>query len=91
MRIPLDALDEIKDAYERDCVSVIEIARKYGVSRQGMWKFLRRNGVETRKRIATRRKLECDSCGDEFEVNRARYREQVLRGGTKKHFCGSVC
>jgi hypothetical protein len=81
----------LKEAYEKDCVPIIELAKWSGVSRQALWKFFKKNGVETRKTKATRRVIKCDHCLEDFEITRARYRNQVLKGGAKKHFCSDNC
>ena len=81
-----DCLDVIVDAYINKCVSLTEVASWFGVTRQGVWKFLKRHGVETRKGFATQRELVCDGCGRVYLVPRARYRE---RG--KRSFCSDVC
>ena len=73
------------EAYE-DCVPMAEIAKWYGVTRQAVWKAFKKEGVETRKGIATRRSATCDECGSEYEVTRSEFR----RFG-KKHFCSDIC
>lgn len=83
-----DCLETIVDAYVDKCVSLTEIASWFGVTRQGVWKFLKRHGVETRKGFATRRELVCDECGKVYLVNRSRYRSGVAQ---KRHFCTDIC
>jgi hypothetical protein len=56
------------------------------VTRQGIWKILRRNGVDTRKRHGTRVKVNCDFCNKDFELRRCEWRNR------KKHkFCSHKC
>lgn len=90
MKITREGLKEAVRAYE-DCVPMAEIATWFGVTRQGLWKAFKREGIETRKRYATRRKVICDQCGVEYEMTRARYREKVRDNGNVKKFCSDTC
>lgn len=85
MKITREGLMEAAKAYE-DCVPMAEIATWFGVTRQGLWKAFRREGIETRKGYATRRRVICDECGVEYEVTRSQ-----KRNFGKKHFCSDVC
>jgi len=87
MKISKDALREAIASYE-DCVPIAEIAGWLGVSRQGLWKAIKKSGVETRKELATRREMVCDNCGEKYSVTRSEYR---IKRGRKKHFCGQEC
>ena len=74
--------------YEYDCEPLANIAADLGVSRQALWKRFRKLGVETAKGLATRRKLTCDYCGEEYEVTRSQYRIKVKN---KRNFCTDTC
>lgn len=84
-KITPEGLREAIGAY-KDCVSIIEISKWMGVSRQALWKAMRKAGVETRKGHATYRKIVCDNCGKKYKVTRSRYRKLG-----KKKFCSDVC
>lgn len=85
-----DCIDEVKVAYIDKCVPVTEIASWLGVTRQAVYKYLWRHGVDTGKEKA-HREIKCDECGKFYVVNRAAYRDKVLNNGNKKNFCSDVC
>jgi len=91
MILTRDILPELRKAYEEDCIPVIEIAGWLNVTRAAVYKFFKKHGIDTRKGIATQREVKCDGCGKDYKINRAQYRNKVLKNGTKKHFCSDVC
>jgi len=90
-KLPDDVLDDLRMAYEDECVPMAEIARWADCSRMAVHKFFKRHGVDTSKERAGHRKLVCDSCGESYTVNRAKYRDLHLSGKQKRHFCSDVC
>ena len=73
---------EVVKAYTEDLVPMIELAKRYNVTRQGIWKALKRCGVDTSKGKV---KVKCYACGAELWRGRARIRK------TKHHFCNNDC
>ena len=68
-------------------LSCAQIAPVAGISKQEVWKILKKQGVNTSKGEggATRVKYECDFCGKSSEITRARWRNST------KHFCNESC
>jgi hypothetical protein len=64
-----------------------QIAPIAGISRQAVWKALKRQGVITGKGPGglTRVQYLCDFCGNPSEMTRARWRN------SSKHFCCEAC
>ena len=60
--------------YTKKAMSPAMIAERFGVSRQGVWKLLRRNGVNTSD---TRVVAQCSHCGKEVLFPRARFRRTI--------------
>lgn len=80
----MDMVD-IVSAYTIDLIPVIALAKKYNMARQGIYKLLRRAGVDTSKAGAANIKVSCTSCGKERTIKRCIFR-------TRKHvFCDHVC
>ena len=77
-KINKDLHCEIIDAYTKDLVPMIEIANWFQVSRQAIWKVLRKAGVDTSKR---KYPVECTYCGKTFYKTRAQIRNR------KRLFC----
>jgi len=74
---------DIITAYTVDLIPAIALAKQYGRTRQGIWKVLKRNGIEpsAHSRIAS----SCTACGAEI----VRYRSRVRK---HKHlFCNGEC
>lgn len=78
---PKDQVDIIR-AYTEQLTPMIELAAKYGMTRQGIHKMLKLSGVDT-----TRRKwlVSCSTCGEEIERHRCAIRKQL------NHFCCNEC
>lgn len=63
------------------------IAKMYSISRQAVWKMLRKHGVNTHKGPGggTRVTVYCDYCGLKHEITRARWRHH------REHFHNAEC
>lgn len=77
-RIPIGARLDICKLFDEDLWPLSEIANKYGVSRQGIWKVLRKHGIDTSKRKYL---VECNWCGKKF----LRTKKVIRR--KRQHFC----
>jgi len=76
------AVVDVIDGYSVRLERAADIARRHGITRQGVYKILRRNGITTAKgKVA----VSCDACGAEIRRTRGRLRKQ------KRHFCGYGC
>ena len=73
---------DIIHAYADTFTPMIELAKKYGITRQGVFKILKQAGVDTSKR---RLPVSCDACGTEVLRTKARIRRQL------HHFCSEDC
>ena len=74
---------DIVNAYTTKLTPAIDLAQKHGITRQGIYKILKANGVDTSKRGPMA--VSCTACGKQIERNRARIRHQ------KNHFCDMEC
>ena len=79
-----DAVDIVR-AYTVELIPMITLAKQYRMTRQGIWKILRRAGIDTSKQTNGRIAVSCTVCGQETTYNRARFR------ATKHPFCGEQC
>lgn len=70
---------EVVRLFVDELVPMVEIARRFGKTRQCIWKVLRREGVDVAG--SGRLVVKCDWCGVEFKKYRSR-----VRGGMF-HFC----
>jgi hypothetical protein len=61
---------------------VDDIHRKYGITRQAVWKILKRYGVDTQKKMVP---VHCYVCGKPIERFKCRMREH------RHHFCTRDC
>lgn len=75
-------IEEIKGAYVDDLTPIIEIASWFHVTRQAIYKVLKKHGVDTSKRQFP---VKCYACGNEFLLPRCRIRI------SKHHFCSDDC
>ena len=73
---------EIIRLYTKDYFACSDIAKKVNVSRQGVWKALKRNHIDTRKRQFP---VECYQCRKRFYRARKRIRNTV------HPFCSVKC
>jgi len=80
---------EIVKAYTIDLVRMQELAEKHGRSRQGIWKVLRRNGVNPADYAYI--KMKCLNCGKHFERRRCKVRNAGKLAHKKRNFCSVKC
>lgn len=82
MRIPKEDYGKIESDFNDKLVPVIDIAGRYGVTRQAIYKILRSMGVDTSKRKV---QVECTYCGGSF------YRVKSQLRGRRFVFCCMGC
>ena len=82
MKLTFDMEKEIIDLYVKDLLACGDIAKKYGVSRTCIWKVLRRNNIDTRKRKFLAR---CHLCNRRIYRNRCQIKKSVHL------FCSTKC
>lgn len=75
-------VDTIINDYTTNLIPMIDIAKQYGVTRQGIHKVLKRAGVDTTKH---RIRVTCYSCGVEVLRHRCQIRNR------KRLFCSEDC
>ena len=73
---------DIVEAYSIHLTPATELADKYGVTRQGIYKILKASGVDTTKKLIP---VSCTVCGKILYRNKARIRRQL------NHFCSPEC
>ena len=74
---------EIIFAFTKELAQITKLSKQYKVSRQAIYKLLKRNGIDaTASGTIT---IKCDTCGAEISRHRCRVRKQ------KNHFCDQVC
>lgn len=84
--VPLSMELEIVKAFEVDLVRIVDLAKMYGISRQGMYKLLKRNGVDTTKSGENAwHEVSCRTCGAIIKRRRATLRNQ------ENHYCNNKC
>jgi len=81
-RLTIKAQVDIIEEYTEQLTPMIELAKRHGLTRQGVWKILKRAGIDT-----TNRKLpvSCAVCGAVIERHKCRIRKQL------NHFCSEAC
>ena len=74
---------DIINAFTIDLVPMIELAKRYDMTRQGVWKALKRNGVSPSDygRIT----ITCPACDKEFSRHRCQVRDRL------RLFCSREC
>lgn len=73
---------DIINRYQNEFIPMIYLASEYGVTRQAIYKILKRAGVDTSKRLIP---VSCTTCGSECYRNKANIR-------TRNHiFCTRQC
>jgi len=77
--------EKIKRMYVNGLVPMVDLAKRYGVSRQGIYKVLQKAGVDTGKNGKV--ELVCLHCGKEYSLHRCQIRK--LRGRYK--YCSAAC
>jgi len=76
---------DIITAYKVDLVTVKELAKRYGVTRQGIYKALKRNNIDTSDNANGKIVVSCTCCGASVRKNRSHIRK-------RKHiFCNMEC
>ena len=75
----------IKDMIQmfRDGSTMQQIGKHYGISRQAVWKRLKKAGIQTSG--AGRKDVKCHVCGKQFQTHRSRWRE------SDNHYCDMLC
>jgi len=78
---------DVVSLYTIQHLSCAQIAPIAGICRQEVWKILKKQGVNTGKGEggATRVQYNCDFCGKESQITRARWRN------SEKHYCSTNC
>ena len=72
----------IVDAYQNQLVPMFELAARFNVSRQAIYKLLKRAGVDTRKRLIT---VSCTACNTQIKRPKSQIRK-------RRHiFCSTDC
>lgn len=85
MKLTENVIVDIVQAYTVDLLPIIKIAEKYGVTRQGVYKALKRNGVSTSNAANGKIPVRCACCGDTRLFPRSRVRR------SRYLFCGIEC
>ena len=62
--------------------TMIALAKKYNITRQGIYKILKRSGIDTRKGLID---VSCNACGEIFKRTKGRIRKQL------NHYCCTDC
>ena len=70
MKINPNDRETIVKAYTIEFIPMIELARRYNVTRMAIWKLLNAVGVDTTKQAAHIKTI-CDNCGKETSVIRS--------------------
>jgi hypothetical protein len=73
---------DIVNAFQSELITVIALAEQYGLTRAGIYKVLKRAGVDT-----TNHKIDvsCSTCGKVIDRHKSRIRKQL------NHFCSPEC
>jgi len=84
--VPLEKEAEIVKAFEVGLSRVADLAKEYGITRQGLYKLLKRNGVDTTKSGSNVwHEVTCRFCGATIKRRRGLLRRQ------DKHYCNKDC
>lgn len=75
--------DELVDLYLVKHLTMEEIARPFKVTRQCIFKALKRYGIDTTR--AERFEATCDHCGKLYSITRSRFNKQ------RTHYCSDTC
>lgn len=73
---------DIINAYSEQLTPMMQLAKQYGVTRQAIYKIIRKAGVSTLKEPIY---ISCTSCTQSIKRNKARIRKQL------NHFCSRKC
>lgn len=86
MKVTESAKGDIVRAYTEELEPMISIAKRYGITRQGIWKVLNKAGIDTSKRLGnTRHEVTCLACKETFIKGRAYIRQH------RHVFCSRDC
>jgi hypothetical protein len=83
MVISPDEYETIKTLYEDELVTMVDLAERYGVTRQGIYKVLKKAGVDTSKKGGI--EIPCTTCGEIVVKPRCQVRVR------NNLFCSSRC
>lgn len=73
---------DIITRYRDEYIPTIQLAKQYGVTRQAIYKILKKSGINTSKRLIL---VSCTACGGQVYKNKATIRK-------RKHvFCNRTC
>lgn len=76
---------DVMNQYQNELVPMIDLAVQYGISRQGIYKILKKAGVETSKALAGNITVSCSACGNQTVKKRKYFKKH------KHHFCDKEC
>lgn len=82
MKISHNDRVNIINAYINELIPMIELSKKYNVTRQAIFKILKKARVDTTKKQL---EVSCTACGTVLNRHKARIRKQ------KNHFCDYEC
>lgn len=74
---------DIIDSYTNNLETMESISNRLGISRQGVWKALKRNGIDTKKNGGI--EVSCFTCGKVFKKPRCQVRKNLHM------FCSHDC
>ena len=72
-------------AYQTELKPMKDIAKQYGMTREGIWKVLKRSGIDTSKATNGLIECSCTVCGKPVKKHRSYFKK------TKHSFCGKEC
>ena len=82
LRLTIKQKVDIINAYNDELVPMITLAERYGISRQAVYKILKKSGSDTTKGTML---VSCSACGKEIERPKCKIRKQA------NHFCNNEC
>jgi hypothetical protein len=85
LKVISEDVKRIIEMYQVELIPMEKIAEQYNISRMGIYKILKKAGIETRKGIATQLNVSCDNCHNIIKVVRCKVRK------LKHHFCSMEC
>ena len=74
---------ELEELYLRRHLTMDEIGKMFGKTRQRIWQLIKQYGIEQTK--AERFTVKCDRCDKAYELNRSAYRK------SSTHYCSITC
>jgi hypothetical protein len=76
---------EIVQLYSKKLIPMIELSKRFNISRHYVWKILNKNNINTSKAIAAHINTNCFVCDKKINVVRCHYRK------TLHNFCSREC